>query len=79
MNEAEFRAKLNYIRELIDADLNGQRVVPIGYLDQAVRQHGVIFGLSEGDVERFVKHLETIYGTTQANGHILKKNFVKWY
>ena len=50
MNEAEFRAKLNYIRELIDADLNGQRVVPIGYLDQAVRQHGVIFGLSEGDV-----------------------------
>lgn len=79
MNEAEFRAKLNYIRELIDADLNGQRVVPIGYLDQAVRQHGVIFGLSESDVERFVKHLETIYGTTQANGHILKKNFVKWY
>lgn len=79
MNEAEFRAKLNYIRELIDADLNGQRVVPIGYLDQAVRQHGIIFNLSESDVERFVKHLETIYGTTQENGHILKKNFVKWY
>jgi hypothetical protein len=79
MSEAEFRAKLNYIRELIDADLNGQRVVPIGYLDQAVRQHGVIFSLSEGDVERFVKHLETIYGTTQENGHILKKNFIKWY
>ena len=79
MNEAEFRAKLNYIRELIDADLNGQRVVPIGYLDQAVREHGIIFNLSESDVERFVKHLETIYGTTQENGHILKKNFVKWY
>jgi Z1 domain len=79
MNEAEFRAKLNYIRELVDADLNGQRVVPIGYLDQAVRQHGIIFNLSESDVERFVKHLETIYGTTQENGHILKKNFVKWY
>ncbi len=79
MNEAEFRAKLNYIRELIDADLNGQRVVPIGYLDNAVRQHGVIFSLSESDIERFVKHLETIYGTSQENGHILKKNFVKWY
>lgn len=79
MNEAEFRAKLNYIRELIDADLNGQRVVPIGYLDQAVRQHGAIFNLTEIDVERFVRHLETIYGTTQENGHILKKNFAKWY
>ena len=79
MNEAEFRAKLNYIRELIDANLKGQRVVPIGYLNHAVKQHGIIFQLSENEVERFVKHLETIYGTTQENGHILKRNFTNWY
>jgi hypothetical protein len=79
MNEKDFRAQLNYLHALIDADLDGQKVVPIGYLDQAVRQHGVVFNPSEDEVERFVKHLETIYGTTQANGHILKKSFKKWY
>lgn len=79
MNETEFKAKLNYIRELIDADLSGQRVVPAGYLDQAVRKHGTIFSLSENLIEKFIKHLETIYGTSQENGHILKQNFVKWY
>ncbi len=79
MNEKAFRASLNYLRELIDADLDGQKVVPIGYLDQAVRQHGAVFNPSEKDVERFVKHLETIYGTTQENGHILKKTFQRWY
>ena len=79
MSEAEFKAKLNYIRELIDADLDGQRVVPIGYLEDAVNTHGAIFNLSLNEVERYVKHLETVYGTTQENGHILKKNFAKWY
>ena len=79
MNETEFKAKLNYIRELIDADLSGQRVVPAGYLDQAVRKHGTIFNLSENLIEKFIKHLETIYGTSQENGHILKQNFAKWY
>ena len=79
MNETEFRARLHYFGALIDADLNGERVVPVGYLDQAVRKHGINFGLLESAVERFVKHLETIYGTTQENGHILKKNFAMWY
>ena len=79
MSEAEFKAKLNYFRELIDADLNGQRVVPIGYLEQAVNEHGAIFNLSFNEVERYIKHLETVYCTTQENGHILKKNFAKWY
>ena len=79
MNELEFKVRLNYIRELIDADLNGQRVVPTGYLDQATRQHGSIFNLSEVENERFVKHLETIYGTSQEDGHILKQNFKQWY
>lgn len=79
MNDTEFKAKLNYIRELIDSNLDGQRVVPKGYLDGAVRKHGAIFQLDEQDIARFVKHLETVYGTSQEDGHILKQNFSEWY
>ena len=32
MNEKQFKAKLNYFRDLIDGDLDGQLVVPKGYL-----------------------------------------------
>ena len=79
MNETQFKAKLNYIRELIDSNLSGQQVVPKGYLDEAVREHGALFNLSDEEVKRFVKHLETVYGTSQEDGHILKKNFSEWY
>jgi hypothetical protein len=79
MNENEFKARLIYFRQLIEGDLNGQMVVPKGYLDQAVREHGALFKLTEQEVQRFVKHLETIYGTTQEDGHILKKDFAEWY
>jgi len=79
VNDTEFKAKLNYIRELIDSNLDGQRVVPKGYLDGAVRKHGAIFQLDEQDIARFVKHLETVYGTSQEDGHILKQNFSEWY
>lgn len=79
MNEKQFKAKLNYFRDLIDGDLNGQLVVSKGYLEQAVREHGENFKLSEQEVQRFVKHLETVYGTTQEDGHILKDKFSEWY
>jgi len=79
MNETEFKAKLNYIRELIDSQLNGQRVVPKGFLEAAVREHGIIFKPSEEIIQRFIKHLETVYGTSQDDGHILKKDFTEWY
>lgn len=79
MTEADFKARLYYIRELIDSELNGRTVVPQGYLENAVRLHGAIFNLTGSDVERIVKHLETIYGTTQGDGHTLKTNFEKWY
>lgn len=79
MNETQFKAKLNYFRDLIDGDLNGQLVVPKGYLDQAVRELGADFRLSDEEIQRFVKHLETVYGTTQEDGHILKKDFSEWY
>lgn len=79
MNEKQFKAKLNYFRDLIDGDLDGNQAVPKGYLEQAVREHGADFNLSEQEIQRFVKHLETVFGTTQDNGHILKKNFSEWY
>ena len=79
MTDSQFTAKLNYIRELIDSQINGQRVVPKGYLEAAVREHGSIFNFSQIEVERFTRHLETIYGTSQDTGHILKKNFTEWY
>ncbi len=79
MNEKQFKAKLNYFRDLIDGELDGQLVVPKGYLEQAVREHGADFSLSEQEIQRFVKHLETVYGTTQDDGHILKQNFSEWY
>lgn len=79
MNDADFKAKLIYFRVLIDASLGGQRVVPEGYLEQEVKKHGAAFNLSSEEINKFVKHLETIYGTTQKNGHILKTNFVEWY
>jgi hypothetical protein len=79
MNEIQFKAKLNYFRDLIEGDLDGQIVVPKGYLEHAVNEHGAAFNLNEQEVQRFVKHLETMFGTTQENGHILKQNFSEWY
>lgn len=79
MNELEFKAKLNYFRFFIDGELKGQSVVPKGYLENTIRVHGEAFKLSDQEVQRFVKHLETVYGTTQEDGHVLKVNFSEWY
>ena len=79
MNELEFKATLNYFRILIDGESKGQSVVPKGYLENTVRVYRAAFKLSDQEVQRFVKHLETVYGTTQEDGHILKVNFSEWY
>ncbi len=79
MNDSHFDAKLNYFRTLIEGDLNGKHVVPKGYLEKVVREHGAAFKLTEQEEQRFVKHLQTVYGTTQDDGHILKRNFSEWY
>lgn len=79
MTDAEFKARLVYFRLLIDSALSGQHVVPEGYLEQEVRRLGTAFNLTDYEITKFVKHLETIYGTTQKNGHILKTTFVDWY
>ncbi len=79
MNEIQFTAKLNYFRILIDGELNGKSVVPKGYLENTVRLHGAAFKISDQEIQRFVKHLETVYATTQEDGHVLKDNFSEWY
>ncbi len=75
----KFQARLAYLRALIDDDLQGNHVVPKGYLLEAVKKHGSELSLTQEDVERYVKHLETVYGTSQEDGHILKKDFHEWY
>ena len=68
-----------YLKTKISKDQNGRTTVPLGYLDEAVKKFGIIFDLSKEEHERLVKHLETIYGTTQENGSLLKEPFKEWY
>ena len=79
MNDVLFKARLNLFCTLIDSELDGQRVVTSGYLGEAVKRHGTDFKLSEGDVERFIKHLETLYCTTQDDGFTLRNKFIEWF
>lgn len=76
---AFFQARLSYLRELIESELGNAMVVPKGYLQEAVTKLGAPFGLTTDEIEKFVKHLETVYGTSQEDGHILKKEFTEWY
>ena len=79
MNEAQFKIKLNYLVGQIEVSLEGKRVVPKGYLEAAVREHGRPFNFTEDEIHKFTKHLETLYGTAQGDGYTLKKNFSEWY
>jgi hypothetical protein len=79
MNDILFKARLNLFCTLLDNELDGQRVVTSGYLSDAVKRHGAEFNLLDSDVERFVKHLETLYCTTQDDGFTLRNKFIEWY
>ena len=74
-----FKAILSFVRVRIDGELNGRTVVPPGYLEDAVTRFGEFFNLSQPDHLRLVKHLETIFGTSQEDGHLLRSNFEEWY
>jgi hypothetical protein len=74
-----FKALLSFIRVRIEGELNGRTVVPPGYLADAVTRFGEIFSLSSTDHDRVVKHLETIFGTSQEDGHLLRGDFKEWY
>ena len=75
----DFDPTLIYLKAKISKDQNGRTTVPLGYLDEAVKKFGIIFDLSKEEHERLVKHLETIYGTTQENGSLLREPFKEWY
>ena len=75
----DFEGMLAYLRAVIDKDLKGQVTVPPGYLSQAVATHTAIFNVDNVTTERLVRHLETIYGTTQGIGKMLRQPFQEWY
>jgi hypothetical protein len=79
MTEDDFAANLAYLRKRLERKLNGQTIVPQGYLEETVRANAERFELNEGDVQRLLKHLETIYSTTQKDGHTLRTAFKDWY
>lgn len=74
-----FKAVLSYVRLMIEGELNGRTVVAPGYLADAVSRFGTHFKLSTEDSDRLVKHLETIFGTTQGDGHLLRGPLAEWY
>lgn len=74
-----FQATLAYLRIFIDKELNGRNLVAPGYLAEAVPRIAQPFGLAEDECERLIKHLETVYGTTQDDGHVLRGEIKEWY
>ncbi|WP_027467511.1 Z1 domain-containing protein [Deefgea rivuli] len=75
----KFKAMLSFVRVSIEGELNGRTVVQPGYLSDAVTRFGHFFNLSPDQHERLVKHLETIFGTRQEDGHLLRGDFKEWY
>ena len=79
MTEDDFAANLAYLRKRLERQLNGQSIVPQGFLEETVRANADRFELTESDIDRLLKHLETIYSTTQRDGWTLKTAFKDWY
>lgn len=75
----EFHATLAFLKVIIDQDLGGQTVVMPGYLSEIVTRYGPRINIPELEIDKYVRHLETIYRTYQADGHVLKQNFTEWY
>lgn len=78
-DDFDFDSTLIYIRAKIAKDLKGRTTVLLGYLDEAVKRYGAPFELAEDEHNRLVRHLETVYGTTQENGSLLRGDFKEWY
>lgn len=76
----EFEDALAFLRSEISRRLRGELVVPPGFLAEHLSEHSQIRELlDEALRDRLVRHLESIYGTRQGNGHILKGDFKEWY
>ena len=74
-----FKAILTFVRIRIEGELNGRIVVAPGYLADAVQRFSEVFSLNVADQDRVVKHLQTIYGTVQEDGHVLKAGLKEWF
>ena len=76
----DFDAALGFLRVEIDKELRGRLPVPQGYLHAHVKERsGIAAMLTEDLANRLIRHLETIYGTMQGEGHVLKTDFEEWY
>lgn len=73
------KAILLFLKASIDGEIQGRTVVPAGYLTDAVRRFAIPFSLTEEDSARVVRHLETVYGTAQDDGYVLKGEFRHWF
>jgi len=70
----------HYLLLLTVEDLQGKTSVPEGFLKEFVENRtGLKDVLEEGIKKRIVRHLETIFGTRQDDGHSLITKFKPWY
>jgi hypothetical protein len=79
MSDNQFLARTAYLRIRIEQELGGRTTVLPGQLERSVAEHGAIFGMTPEEQTRAVRHLETIFGTKQDDGHLLRGAFVDWY
>lgn len=76
----DFDASLSFLRVEIDRQIQGRFPVPPGFLEAHVKQVSFLAKMLDEDLaSRLIRHLETIYGTQQGEGHALKTDFQEWY
>lgn len=76
----DFDACLSFLRIEIDKRIAGRYPVPKGFLEHHVKEESAFKNILDDDLsKKLIRHLETIYGTEQATGHVLTKDFKEWY
>lgn len=76
----DFDACLSFLRIEIDKRIAGRFPVPKGFLEQHVMEKSAFKNMLDEELaKKLIRHLETIYGTEQAVGHVLTKDFKVWY
>lgn len=76
----DFDASLSFLRVEIDRRIQGRFPVPQGFLETHVKEVSALASILDEELAiRLIRHLETIYGTQQGEGHVLKTDFQEWY
>jgi len=76
----DFDATLMFIRTEVEKQLQGRVSVQDGYLEEFVSEHsGISSMLSEEIRNKLVRHLQTIFWTSQEDGHSLVSDLKPWY